>query len=62
MFSTRRSTSNLVDYVNSLSSTLNQLWITQADWIDTMQWQEEEVRAEIKNARIPIEKEGAVIM
>lgn len=53
---------SLMDYDNSLSATLTQLWITQADWIDTMQWQEEEVRAEIKNVRIPIEKEGADVM
>jgi hypothetical protein len=27
-----------------------------------MQWQEEEVRAEIKNVRIPVDKEGAEVM
>jgi len=53
---------NILDQDNSHSATLNQLWISQADWIDTMQWQEEEVRAEIKNARIPIDKEGADVM
>lgn len=53
---------NILDQTHSLSATLTQLWITQADWIDTMQWQEEEARAEIKNARIPIDKEGAEIM
>ncbi|MEW6419119.1 MAG: (Fe-S)-binding protein [Nitrospirota bacterium] len=53
---------SLMDYDNSLSATLTQLWINQADWIDTMQWQEEEVRAEIKNVRIPIDKEGADVM
>jgi hypothetical protein len=53
---------NILDQDNSLSATLTQLWINQADWIDTMQWQEEEVRAEIKNVRIPIEKEGADVM
>lgn len=53
---------SLMDYDNSLSATLTQLWISQADWIDTMQWQEEEARSEIKNIRIPIEKEGADVM
>jgi Fe-S oxidoreductase len=53
---------SLMDYDNSLSATLTQLWITQADWIDTMQWQEAEARSEIKNIRIPIEKEGADVM
>jgi Fe-S oxidoreductase len=52
----------LMDYDNSLSATLTQLWISQADWIDTLQWQEEEVRSEIKNARIPVNKEGAEVM
>jgi Fe-S oxidoreductase len=53
---------NIMDQDNSLSATLTQLWITQADYIDTIQWQEEEVSAEIKNARIPIDKEGADVM
>jgi len=53
---------NILDQDNSLSATLTQLWINQADWIDTMQWQEEELRADIKNARIPIDKEGADVM
>src|SRR4030043_1450734 len=52
----------LMDYDNSLSATLTQLWISQADWIETLQWQEEEVRSEIKNARIPVDKEGAEVM
>jgi Fe-S oxidoreductase len=53
---------NILDQDNSHSATLNQLWITQGDWIDTMQWQEEEVRADIKNVRIPVDKEGADVM
>jgi Fe-S oxidoreductase len=53
---------NILDQTNSLSATLTQLWITQSDWIDSIQWQEEEVRAEIKNATIPIDKEGAEVM
>ena len=53
---------NILDQTHSLSATLTQLWITQGDWIDTMQWQEEEVRADIKNVRIPIDKEGADVM
>lgn len=53
---------SLMDYDNSLSATLTQLWISQGDWIDTNLWLEEEARAEIKNARIPIDKEGAEVM
>ncbi|MGB9716786.1 MAG: (Fe-S)-binding protein, partial [Thermodesulfovibrionales bacterium] len=52
----------LMDYDNSLSATLTQLWIPQCDWIDTLQWQEEELRSEIKNPRIPFDKEGADVM
>ncbi len=53
---------SILDQDNSLSATLTQLWINQADWIDTIQWQEEEVRSEIKNVRIPMDKEGAEVM
>jgi Fe-S oxidoreductase len=52
----------LMDYGDSISATLTQLWISEADWLDTMQWQEEEARMELKNARIPVEKEGADVM
>ncbi len=52
----------LQDQVNSHISTISQSWVMQDDWIDTVQWQEEEVRMEIKNARIPLDKEGAEVM
>lgn len=52
----------LLDYDNSLSATLTQLWISQGDWIDTNLWLEEEMRADIKNPRIPVDKEGAEVM
>jgi Fe-S oxidoreductase len=47
------------DTVNSHSVTLNQMWVKQDEWIDTLQWQEEDARSEIPTARIPIDKEGA---
>jgi Fe-S oxidoreductase len=53
---------NILDQDNSHSATLNQLWITEADWVDTMQWQEEEVRADVKNPHIAVDKEGADVM
>lgn len=53
---------NILDQDNSQSATLNQLWISQADWIDTIQWLEDETRLEYKNLRLPIEKEGAEVM
>lgn len=53
---------NIMDQDNSHSATLNQLWISQGDWIDTMQWLEEETRLEYKDLLIPIGKEGAEVM
>ncbi len=47
------------DTVNSHSVTLNQMWVKQDEWIDTLQWQEEDARSEVTTARIPIDKEGA---
>lgn len=51
-----------MDQDHSHSAMLNQVWLSQNDWLDTMQWQEEEVGAEFKNLRIPIDKEGAEVM
>ncbi len=53
---------NLQDTVNSHAVTMNQMWVQQDEWIDTLQWQEEETRDEYPAARIPLEKEGAEIM
>ncbi|MDP8240135.1 MAG: (Fe-S)-binding protein [Candidatus Hatepunaea meridiana] len=52
----------LQDTTNSHAVTLNQMWVQQDEWIDTLQWQEEEAQAEIPSARIPLEKEGAEVM
>jgi len=52
----------LQDTTNSHSATQNQMWVQQDEWIDTLQWQEEEARDEIPTARIPLEKEGAEVM
>lgn len=49
----------LQDTVNSHSVTMNQMWVKPDEWIDTLQWQEEEARSEIATARIPLDKEGA---
>ena len=50
------------DTAHSHSATLNQMWVKDDEWIDTLQWQEEEAQAEIPTLRIPLEKEGADIM
>ncbi|MBI5572639.1 MAG: (Fe-S)-binding protein [Desulfomonile tiedjei] len=49
------------DTVNSHAVTLNQMWVKQDEWIDTLQWQEEEAKSEVVTARIPLDKEGADI-
>ncbi len=50
------------DTAHSHASTLNQMWVKDDEWIDTLQWQEEEAQGEISTLRIPLEKEGADIM
>ena len=50
------------DTVNSHSATLNQMWVKDDEWPDTLQWQEDEARDEIPTLRIPIRKEGADFM
>ncbi|WP_022664182.1 electron transfer complex ferredoxin TmcB [Desulfospira joergensenii] len=50
------------DTVNSHSATMNQMWVKEDEWIDTLQWQEEDAREEFENLRIPLDKEGADIM
>jgi Fe-S oxidoreductase len=52
----------LQDTTNSHSVTHNQMWVHQDEWIDTLQWQEDEARGEVPTARIPLEKEGAEVM
>lgn len=52
----------LQDTANSHAVTMNQMWVKQDEWIDTLQWQEEEAQSEIPSLRIPLDKEGADIM
>ncbi|MGD8267883.1 MAG: (Fe-S)-binding protein, partial [Desulfobacterales bacterium] len=49
------------DTAHSHSATCNQMWVKEDEWIDSLQWQEEEAQEEIENLRIPVEKEGADI-
>jgi Fe-S oxidoreductase len=37
------------------------MWVKEDEWIDSLQWQEEEAQEEIEGLRIPVEKEGADI-
>ncbi len=50
------------DTAHSHAATMNQMWVKDDEWPDTLQWQEEEAQAEIPALRIPLEKEGADIM
>ncbi|MDQ7837610.1 MAG: (Fe-S)-binding protein [Thermodesulfobacteriota bacterium] len=50
------------DTAHSHSATMNQMWVKEDEWIDTLQWQEGEAQAEIPSLRIPLDKEGADIM
>lgn len=52
----------LQDQSNSHMYTFTQSWIAQDDWIDTVQFIEDELRTEIKNACIPLDKVGAEVM
>jgi Fe-S oxidoreductase len=52
----------LQDTTNSHAATMNQMWVNQDEWIDTLQWQEEDAQLELPAARIPLEKEGAEVM
>jgi len=50
------------DTAHSHAATLNQMWVKEDEWLDTLQWQEEDAQDDIPDLRIPIEKEGADIM
>ena len=52
----------LQDTTNSHAVTMNQMWVQQDDWIDTLMWQEDDAREELPTARIPLDVEGADIM
>ena len=50
------------DTAHSHSACMNQMWVKEDEWIDTIHWQEEDAREEYPDLRIPLEKEGADIM
>ncbi len=47
------------DTAHSHAATMNQMWVKEDEWIDSVQWQEEEAREELPYLRIPLEKYGA---
>ncbi len=40
----------------------NQMAVSKEDWVETLEWCEEEVEAEVVGLKIPIDKKGAKIM
>jgi Fe-S oxidoreductase len=50
------------DTAHSHAATLNQMWVKDDEWVDTLFWQEEEAQAEVESLRIPVDKEGADVM
>ncbi len=49
------------DTSHSHSATVNQMWVKDDEWTDTLMWQEDEARDEFPGLRIPLDKEGADI-
>jgi Fe-S oxidoreductase len=52
----------LQDQANSHMYTCTQSWVGQDDWVDTVQFIENELRLELKDARVPLDKCGAEVM
>jgi Fe-S oxidoreductase len=50
------------DTAHSHAATMNQMWVKEDEWIDSLLWQEDEAREEIPHLRIPLDKDGADIM
>jgi Fe-S oxidoreductase len=48
--------------IENYQATGNQMAITKEDWVETLQWCEEEAAAELVGLKIPIDKKGAKIM
>ncbi len=50
------------DTCHSHAATYNQMWVKDDEWIDALQWQEEEARDEFPAIRVPLDKEGADVL
>jgi len=50
------------DTAHSHSAVMNQMWVKDDEWIDSLMWQEDEARDEIAGLRIPLDVEGADFM
>ena len=52
----------ILDTAHSHSATMNQMWVKEDEWIDSLMWQEDEARDEFPKLRIPLEKEGSDVL
>ncbi len=52
----------MMEMNQAFMATLNQVWMSQNDYIDAILWREEEGAPDFKNLRIPLDKEGAEIV
>ncbi|WP_147822554.1 electron transfer complex ferredoxin TmcB [Salidesulfovibrio onnuriiensis] len=50
------------DTAHSHSATMNQMWVKDDEWTDSLLWQEEEARDEFPDMRIPLDVDGADMM
>lgn len=50
------------DTAHSHSATMNQMWVKDDEWTDSLLWQEEEARDEFPDMRIPLDVDGADVM
>jgi len=46
------------DTAHSHSATMNQMWVKDDEWVDSLLWQEEEARDEFPDMRIPLDVDG----
>ena len=52
----------LQEAIKNYQDSGNQMAISEEDWVETLQWMEEELQDELPGATIPIDKKGARIM
>jgi ferredoxin len=52
----------MMEMNQAFMATLNQVWMSQNDYIDALLWRDEEGAPDLKGFKIPIDKEGAEIV
>ncbi len=62
LFSQGMAPEGLVKAIENYKQFGNQMAVTEEDWVDTIEWCEEEMAEELLGLKIPIDKKGAKIM